>query len=96
MRFEGFDWNDDKAARNLAWHGVSFEEATTVFADPLSWTFPDPDHSLGEQRYLSIGMSTQGRLLMVAHTEQDDEIRIISAREATRPERRYYEKSGQR
>jgi uncharacterized protein len=91
----GFEWNPGKAAKNLASHGVSFEEAATVFADPLSWTFPDPDHSLGEQRYLSIGLSAQGRILMVVHTERDEAIRIISARGATRPERRYYEERGQ-
>jgi uncharacterized DUF497 family protein len=90
----GFEWNVDKAARNLAVHGVSFEEAAAVFADSLSWTFPDPDHSRGERRYLSIGMSAQGRILIVVHTERDDDIRIISAREATRPERRYYYEKG--
>ncbi|MGP1386036.1 MAG: BrnT family toxin [Thainema sp.] len=86
-----FEWNSDKAARNLEKHGVSFQEAMTVFNDPLSVTFPDPDHSIGESRYVIIGMSRFGQVLVVAHTDRADRTRIISARKATRSERRFYE-----
>ncbi len=70
---------------------MPFTEAATVFVDPLSTTVPDPDHSIEEERYIIVGTSHRGRLLMVAHTEQGDRIRIISARELTRRERRQYE-----
>ena len=70
---------------------VSPDEATTVFNDPLSATFPDPDHSIGESRYITIGMSGFGKLLVVAHTDRGEKVRIISARQATRQERRFYE-----
>jgi uncharacterized protein len=86
-----FEWNPDKAESNYGKHGVSFEEAATVFNDSLSVTFPDPDHSIGESRYVIIGVSRFGQLLMVAHTDRGETIRIISARTATRPERRFYE-----
>lgn len=86
-----FEWNPDKAALNLEKHGVSFQEATTVFNDPLSVTFPDPDHSVGENRYVIIGMSGFGQLLVIAHTDRGEKLRIISARKATRQERRFYE-----
>jgi uncharacterized protein len=86
-----FDWDPIKAARNLQRHGVSFEEAATVFDDVLGWTFFDPDHSLDEDRFLTIDTSSVGLLLIVSHTEADDTIRIISAREVTRRERRDYE-----
>ncbi len=86
-----FRWNSRKAAANLRKHRVSFDEATTVFDDPLSVTIPDPDHSVGEQRFLLLGVSNRGRLLVVAHSERDDSIRIITARRADRPERRTYE-----
>jgi len=86
-----FEWDLEKAAANLRKHGVAFAEAATVFGDPLSTTFPDPDHSLAEQRYVTVGMSADRRLLVVAHTEHGDSIRIISARRATRRERRWYE-----
>jgi uncharacterized DUF497 family protein len=86
-----FDWDPNKAARNLQRHSVAFEEAATVFDDVLGWTFFDPDHSRDEDRFLTIGTSSMGRLLIVAHTEEDDYIRIISAREVTRRERRDYE-----
>jgi uncharacterized protein len=86
-----FEWNPDKAESNYKKHGVSFEEAATVFSDSLSVTFPDPDHSIGESRYVIIGVSRFGKLLMVAHTDRGDTIRIISARKATRPEWRFYE-----
>ena len=85
-------WNPDKAATNLDKHGVDFLDAATVFTDPLSATFPSEDHSESEARFLTIGESTNGELLVVAHTEEDDIIRIISTRRATRQERRFYEK----
>jgi uncharacterized DUF497 family protein len=80
-----------KAERNARKHGVSFAEAATVFADPLSVTVEDPDHSSRENRYIIIGWSARQRLLMVAHTESSDRVRIISARELTRLEREAYE-----
>jgi uncharacterized DUF497 family protein len=85
-------WNPDKAAANLDKHGVGFQDAATVLIDPLSVTFPSEDHSKNESRFLTIGESTKGELLVIAHTEEDDIIRIISARRATRQERRFYEK----
>ena len=87
-----FEWDPDKAARNVEKHGVSFEEAVTVFYDPLATTFPDPDHSLGEARFITVGYSAHGRVLVVAHAERGDIIRIISARLATAREIRQYEK----
>ncbi|MGH2414702.1 MAG: BrnT family toxin [Microcystaceae cyanobacterium] len=86
-----FEWNPDKASQNFKKHGVSFHEAATVFHDTLSTTFPDPDHSIAESRYVTIGLSRLGRLLVVAHTDRGDRIRIISARKATRQEQRFYE-----
>ena len=86
-----FEWNPDKAAQNIEKHGVSFQEAATVFNDTLSMTFPDPDHSLGESRYVIIGLSRFGQLLVVAHTDRGEKVRIISARKATRQERKFYE-----
>ncbi len=73
-----FEWDKKKAASNLRKHGVSFEEAATAFGDRLSLTVPDPDHSRGEERFVLIGLSAAGRLLVVAHTERLDTIRIIS------------------
>ncbi len=90
MRFE---WDEVKAARNLAKHGVSFQEAATVFGDPLSDTFDDPDHSIEERRFLIIGTSWQGKMLIVSHTDEGEIIRIITAREPTRGEREFYEGS---
>lgn len=90
MRFE---WDKDKAARNVAKHGVSFLEAATVFGDPLSDTFDDPDHSAGEHRFIIFGTSERGRILVVAHTDDGETVRIISAREPTRGERKFYEES---
>ena len=87
-----FDWDKNKAASNFAKHNVSFEEATTVFGDPLSDTFDDPDHSAEEQRFLIIGHSEQGRLLFALHTDDGETVRIISAREPTRSEREKYER----
>lgn len=86
-----FEWNVNKAAVNLVKHGVSFDEAKTVFDDPLYVDFYDPDHSDSEHRYIIIGMSQRGRLLLIAYTERSDITRLISAREATRMERKAYE-----
>lgn len=86
-----FEWDPDKAAENAAVHGVSFEEASSVFFDPLSATGADPDHSVGESRYITFGLSSSGRLLVVAHADREEAIRIISAREATAGERKLYE-----
>ena len=86
-----FEWDPAKSAENLAKHGVSFEEAATVFRDPLSATGTDPDHSVGEERFVTFGVSTSGRLLVVAHTEHGDTIRIINARPTTAGERKIYE-----
>ena len=84
-------WHASKAAANLIKHGVSFEEAATALADPLSATACDPDHSNGELRFLTLGVSSAGRSLIVAHTDDGDTIRIISARVMTRREREIYE-----
>ena len=86
-----FEWDPDKAKANLARHGVGFLEAATVLGDPLSLTISDPSHSEGEQRFVSVGMSDRARLLVVAHTEWGERIRINSARRATRREQRAYE-----
>ena len=86
-----FEWDENKAATNLVKHGVSFDETKTVFNDPLYVDFYDPKHSDDEHRYIVIGMSAQNRLLLVAYTERGDAVRLISAREATRVERRAYE-----
>jgi len=86
-----FEWDKNKATRNLSKHGVSFEEAETVFEDPLYVDFYDPDHSEEEDRYLIVGESHQGRSLIVSYTERGNIIRLISAREATRTEREVYE-----
>ncbi|MGV0027228.1 BrnT family toxin [Phormidesmis priestleyi] len=86
-----FDWDKSKAARNLSKHGVSFEEAETVFHNPLYIDFYDPDHSEDEERYLTVGESNRGRLLIVSYTERGDSVRLISAREVTQTEREAYE-----
>jgi uncharacterized protein len=86
-----FEWDPKKATKNLTTHGVSFDEAVTVFYDPLSATFNDPDHSGSERRFITIGFSSQGRLLLVAYTERGGNIRIISARCATARERQNHE-----
>ena len=91
MRFEG---NAKKAAANLAKHKVSFDEASTVFGDPLAVTIDDPDSSTDENRLLTKGMSQRSKLLVVAHTYEEGVVRIISARRATRNERRQYESEG--
>ena len=86
-----FEWDDRKAHSNVAKHGVSFEESATVFGDPLAVTIHDPGHSENEQRFLTIGHSATKRLLVVAHTDRENRIRIISARRAIRSERKIYE-----
>ena len=87
-----FEWDSRKARSNLAKHGVGFQEASTIFGDPLSLTIPDPEHSLSEGRYITVGRAFSGKLLVVVHTERGDNIRIISARRASRRERKFYEK----
>ena len=86
-----FTWDALKAARNARKHGVTFEEALTVFADPLSITIRDPDHSFDEERFILLGLSQRGRLLVVVHTERGEGIRLISARLAMPGERKAYE-----
>ena len=86
-----FEWDPEKAAGNWRKHDVSFEEAATVFGDPLAMTYLDPDHSEEEDRFLTFGHSQQGRLLVVSHTDREDRMRIISARQLTRRERKQYE-----
>ena len=86
-----FDWDPVKADSNIDTHGISFSEAATVFADPLSITISDPRHSIGEDRYVLFGRSSAGRLLAVMHTERGSTIRIISARHLTSRERKEYE-----
>lgn len=88
---EGFEWDPEKARINRQKHRVSFEEAATVFGDPLSLTIPDRVHSTDEDRFVVLGLSEIGRLLVVVHVEREHRIRIISARVATRKERRNYE-----
>jgi len=88
MRFE---WDREKARGDLRKHGVSFDEAVTIFYDPLSATFDDPDHSTGEQRFITVGHSSRGRLLVASHTERGGAVRIISARVATAGERKRHE-----
>jgi uncharacterized DUF497 family protein len=86
-----FEWNARKAAANLRKHDVSFDEAASVFFDPLSATGDDPDHSFDERRFVTFGISSAGRLLVVAHVQDEDVIRIVTARHATRAERKLYE-----
>jgi hypothetical protein len=87
-----FEWDTNKARRNLTKHGISFEESSTVFGDPRSLTIPDQVHSKVEERFVTIGASHRAKLLVVVHTERGDYMRIISARVASRRERRSYEK----
>ena len=86
-----FEWDERKAKQNIRKHGVSFEEAATVFGDQFSITIYDPLHSENEDRFVILGMSSKNRLLVVVHTERGDKIRIISARKATKKERKQYE-----
>lgn len=88
-----FAWDEKKATSNLVKHGILFEEATTVFNDPLSDTFPDPDHSLQEHRFIIIGSAESGKILVAAHTDDGELVRIISARETTHGERKSYEEN---
>ena len=88
-----FEWNSKKAEKNIKLHGVSFEEASTAFKDFLSITIYDPLHSGDEDRFVLIGSSYKSRPVVVAHTARGDKIRIISARKATKKERKYYEKN---
>jgi uncharacterized DUF497 family protein len=85
-----FEWDADKANRNVEKHHVSFEEAATVFDDPMFITFIDDEHSVDEERYITIGLSRRGRLLILAHVDRKDTIRIISARRATQKEEQFY------
>jgi uncharacterized DUF497 family protein len=87
-----FEWEERKAAGNLSKHGVSFEEAATIFGDPLSDTFDDPSHSAEERRFITIGLSEKGRMLLVAHTDEGETIRIISARESRLAEKKSFMK----
>jgi uncharacterized DUF497 family protein len=86
-----FDWDEEKAKRNLDKHGVSFDEAKSVFYDPLFLTFADPEHSVGERRFIIMGESAKGRLLVVSYTDRIKTTRLISARLATTQERKAYE-----
>jgi uncharacterized DUF497 family protein len=86
-----FEWEESKALANFRKHKVSFEEESTVFEDDLSLTGCDPDHSIGEHRFITFGVSIESRVLVVSHTERGERIRIISARPATRIERKIYE-----
>jgi uncharacterized DUF497 family protein len=86
-----FEWDPKKADYNLKKHRVDFSEASTVFNDPLSITYTDPDHSIEEDRYIIMGLSAHNRLLIVAHTDRNEITRIISAREVTSRERKLYE-----
>ena len=88
-----FDWDDDKATRNLAKHGVSFDEAVTAFDDPLYIDFFDPEHSESEHRYIRVGCSERGRVLVVSYMERGTVTRLISARPATKTEREIYEEN---
>jgi uncharacterized DUF497 family protein len=86
-----FEWDPKKATTNTRKHGVTFQEAATVFGDSLAITFNDPDHSMNENRYITFGLSFQKRLIVVSHTERGDRIRIINARLMDRKERKIYE-----
>jgi uncharacterized DUF497 family protein len=89
-----FEWHPEKARGNLKKHRVDFEEASTIFNDPQFITFLDDEHTQDEERFITIGLSNKNRLLMVAHTEQNDKIRIISARRATKNEEKFYQEAG--
>ena len=91
MKNPEFEWDNEKAGKNIKKHGVSFEEAATIFNDPRIATISDPDHSETEERFVSLGMSFIQRLLSVIHTERSERIRLISARKATKTERKTYE-----
>ncbi|OHB35346.1 MAG: hypothetical protein A2099_06830 [Planctomycetes bacterium GWF2_39_10] len=86
-----FEWDEVKAKSNLKKHKVSFEEGKTIFNDPFLFTFPDNAHSTNEERFINIGISASGHILVLTHTERKDKIRIINCRKATARERRFYE-----
>ena len=86
-----FEWDNKKAEANLKKHQIAFEEAASVFGDPLAITYSDPDHSVGERRYVTFGVSQEGILLVLSHTYRNETARIISARRATKVERKIYE-----
>ena len=88
-----FEWDSHKAAQNRRKHAVSFHEAATIFGDPMAVTYHDPDHSIAEERFITIGMSSIGRILVVAHTDRGENVRIISARKATRREKTHHEEN---
>jgi uncharacterized DUF497 family protein len=88
-----FEWAPAKARTNRRKHRITFEEAATVFGDVLALTYPDPDHSISEQRFITVGMTNAKRVLIVAHPERGESIRIISARKATQHEREHYEEN---
>ena len=87
-----FEWDEEKTSLNYKKHKVDFEEATTVFLDPFSMTIPDPENSESEARYIDLGLSDKGRLLIVVYTERGLNIRIITCRKASNSERKFYEK----
>jgi len=89
-----FEWDEAKAIENLRKHEVSFDEGKTIFNDPFLFTFPDDKHSSGEDRYIDIGLSASGRVLILTHTERQGKIRIINCRKATPHERSFYEEGG--
>ena len=86
-----FEWDPDKERQNQLKHGVSFDEASTIFGDPLALTIDDPDHSIEENRFLTTGLSNRQRLIIVAHTDRDDRARLISARTVAEAERHAYQ-----
>jgi uncharacterized DUF497 family protein len=88
-----FEWDPEKAGSNLKKHQVDFEEASTIFDDPQFITFLDEEHSTDEERYITIGLSNKGRLIMAAHTERNNHIRIISARKVTKNEEKFYQEA---
>lgn len=88
-----FEWDEDKAAENLKKHKVSFDEAKTVFGDPFSITIDDPIHSIDEKRFIDIGISAKGKMLVVSYTERGKRVRLISCRKAAKVEQEMYEKS---
>ena len=86
-----FEWDPEKDQQNQGKHGISFDEASTVFGDPFALTINDPDHSAQENRFLTTGYSSRQRLIIVAHTDRDERVRLISARDVTATERHVYE-----
>ena len=88
-----FEWDQNKNAKNIKKHGISFDEAALIFDDPMFITVIDEEHSIDEERYITIGLSTDGKLLLVAHTDRQGKIRLISARKATKKEEKFYAQS---